>query len=93
VEHHSTPMVRGPRLGHTGGHHSREMPTESRQESRMSVENSPLESSEYDGPQFLHVPARLCTVVPSCEARTPRFMVRICTVCRADGLASAAPGP
>ena len=40
------------RLEHTIPVHP--TPTESRQECRMS-ENSPLESSEYEGPQFLHV--------------------------------------
>src|SRR5262245_51259785 len=41
------------RLEHTIPVHP--TPTESRQECRMSVENSPLECSEYEGPQFLHV--------------------------------------
>src|SRR5262245_379103 len=55
-------MNRNARLRLTGLKHRLEhtipvhpTPTESRQECRVSVESSPLESSQDEGPQFLHV--------------------------------------
>jgi hypothetical protein len=45
------------------------MPTESRHECRMSVENSPLESSESEGPQFLHVIGQKNDVDFGCNQR------------------------
>jgi len=50
----------------------------------MSVENSPLESSEYDGPQFLHVTGQKHDV--DCSRNQVRNARKTAALPRDDGL-------